>query len=114
MVKTLSKKWYMNTDVPASPRNKQLGLLGVRLYKANANQEQYGIVCNALLETVCGHITVTVCRSKNDPDLLYLSTPGSKKFVSEQGEVRYYEPVFLVYGLKAQVLKYVESKLRGQ
>lgn len=111
----LANKWYLNTEVPTSPKNKSLGLLNIRVYKANENQAQYGIVCNCILELVCGHITVTVGRSKNDPNLLYVAAPGQSKYMDQNtGEVKYYENVLLNFELKAQVLKYIESLIRKE
>ncbi|MGG1071373.1 hypothetical protein ABE178_16330 [Priestia megaterium] len=102
--------WYRSVKVPTRSYNKGLGLNNIKVFPANPHQRTFGIVCNCVLELVCGSVRVTIGESKHNPGTLYLATPGQDKIVDHNtGEITYYENVNLNYELKAQVLKYVES-----
>lgn len=106
-LKQKQQVWYRNLNVPAKTYNKKLGLENINVYPANELQKSYGIVCNATLVLVSGNIRVTIFKSKNNPDTIYLTPPG----VERMGD-NYYENVQLRYELKAQVLKYIESLMK--
>lgn len=102
--------WYRSVKVPVRPYNKGLGLNNIKVFPANQLQRSYGIVCNCILDLICGSVRVTIGESKHNPGTLYLATPGQDKIVdSDTGEITYYDNINLKYELKAQVLKYVES-----
>lgn len=113
-LKTQAQKWYHKVKVPASPVNPNLGLQGIRIFNVTEMQRAHGMVCVALVDLVCGTVRITVAESKKNPGTIYLITPGQERYITEDGEAKYYENVQLKYELRAQILKYVESLMEQE
>jgi len=104
-------KWYDKYKVPATAKNKSLGLEGIALYSPSKAQAAHGMVCTAVIKLLSGSIRLVVKESQKREGELYLNIPGTDKYADENGEVKYYDNVNLKVELKAQILKYVETQL---
>lgn len=108
--------WYLKHEadlelVTAEPKNDNLGIKRIGVYKPSDAQAANMVIASIQLETIAADIRgIQIKESENTPGALYLQT-GSKNIAKEGEKAKWFNEVTLPKPVTAQILSYVDSLL---
>lgn len=110
--------WYRHEvawlkDVTSENSNESFGIKQIFVFPPTDNQFAAGIVAKVGIRMNYCFLKGTIFANREHNTLSYV-VDGSEKYVSADGEVKWYHPYDIDPAIKAQVLRHVESLLEEE